>query len=155
VRDDADWLALIDAIDRADLRDEPRFATATARREHHDEFDEVIAAWTRSHPAAELVATLGRAGVPAERLLMADQMYDVEQLDARGFYEDLNHPVTGRQRYPGWPFRISPGPAHHHRSAAPTLGQHNTEVLKALGMSDAEIAALREHRVIGQRILNA
>jgi crotonobetainyl-CoA:carnitine CoA-transferase CaiB-like acyl-CoA transferase len=155
VRDDADWLSVLDAIDRADLRDDARFATAAARRENHDQFDEILANWTCRQPADELVATLGQHGVPAERLLTADQMYDVEQLDARGFYQDLNHSITGRQRFPGWPFRISPGPGRHHRTAAPTLGQHNAEVLGALGLSDAEIAALREQRVIGHRVLNA
>ncbi|OBG61012.1 MULTISPECIES: CaiB/BaiF CoA-transferase family protein [unclassified Mycobacterium] len=155
VRDDADWVALLAAIDRDELRDDPRFATAEARRQHHDEFDEVLASWTSRRPAGELVATLVRQRVPAERLLAADEMYDVEQLDARGFYQDLAHPITGRQRFPGWPFQISPGPAHHHRTAAPTLGQHNAEVLGALGLSDADIDALQEQRVIGQRILNA
>lgn len=158
VRDDADWVALLGALDvpvRDDLRDDSRFATAAARRENHDEFDEILASWTCGQPADALVATLARHGVPAERLLAADQMYDVEQLDARGFYQDLNHPITGRHRFPGWPFRISPGPARQHRTAAPTLGQHNAEVLGALGLSEAEIAALREQRVIGQRVLNA
>lgn len=155
VRHDADWLSVLDAIGRDDLRDDPRFVTAEARRAHHDEFDEIIANWTQRQSADELVATLGRHGVPAERLLAADRMYDVEQLDARGFYQDLDHSITGRQRFPGWPFRISPGPAHQHRSAAPTLGQHNAEVLRALGLSEAEIAALRANCVIGERLLNA
>ncbi|OBG91904.1 acyl-CoA hydratase [Mycobacterium sp. E3251] len=155
VRDDADWCALLEAVGRDELRHDPRFVTAEARRQHHDEFDEVLASWTCRRPAGELVATLARHRVPAERLLSADEMYDIEQLDARGFYQDVTHPITGRQRFPGWPFQISPGPAHHHRTAAPTLGQHNAEILGALGLSDAEIDALREQRVIGQRLLNA
>lgn len=155
VRNDDDWIALLGAIDRDELRDDPRFATSEARRQHHDEFDEVVASWTCGRPAEDLVATLVRHRVPAERLLTADEMYDVEQLDARGFYQDLTHPITGRQRFPGWPFQISPGPAHHHRTAAPTLGQHNAEVLGALGLSDAEITALGEQGVIGERLLNA
>ena len=142
-------------VDRDDLRDDPRFATAEARRENHDEFDEILANWTCTRPADELVATLHEHGVPAERLLGADRMYDVEQLDARGFYQNLNHSITGRHRFPGWPFRFSPGPAHQHRTAAPTLGQHNAEVLAALGLSDAQIATLSEQQVIGQRVLNA
>jgi crotonobetainyl-CoA:carnitine CoA-transferase CaiB-like acyl-CoA transferase len=155
VRDDADWFSVLDAGGRADLRDDPRFLTAEGRRENHDEFDEILADWTRTQSAAEIVTALQRHGVPAERLLAADQMYDVEQLDVRGFYQDLNHSISGLQRFPGWPFRISPGPVHQHRAAAPTLGQHNADVLGALGLSDAEIAALGEQRVIGQRVLNA
>ena len=155
VRDDADWLAVVAAMDREDLADDPSFATSEARRQNHDEFDEILANWTCEQSADELVAMLGQRGVPSERLLAADRMYDVEQLEVRGFYQDLYHSITGRHRFPGWPFRISPGPAHHHLSASPTLGQHNAEVLGALGLSDDEIAALREQRVIGERILNA
>lgn len=155
VRNDDDWIALLGAIDRDELREDPRFATAEARRQYHDEFDEVVASWTCGRPAEDLVTTLVRHRVPAARLLTADEMYDVEQLDARGFYQDLTHPISGRQRFPGWPFQISPGPAHHHRTGAPTLGQHNAEVLGALGLSDAEIAALREQSVIGHRLLGA
>lgn len=154
VRDDADWLALLAAMDRPELRDDPRFATAAGRRENHDNFDELVTTWTRNQPAEDLVAGLGRHGVPAERLLSPDQMYDVEQLAARGFYQELEHSITGRHRYPGWPFRFSPGPAHQHRCAPPTLGQHNNEVLGALGLSGAEIGALRDQQVIGQRLLN-
>jgi crotonobetainyl-CoA:carnitine CoA-transferase CaiB-like acyl-CoA transferase len=82
-------------------------------------------------------------------------MYDVDQLEARGFYEELEHPLSGRQRFPGWPFRITPGPLRHHRTPSPTLGQHNGEVLAALGLSDDEVTKLREDQVIGERLLNA
>jgi crotonobetainyl-CoA:carnitine CoA-transferase CaiB-like acyl-CoA transferase len=92
-------------------------------------------------------------GVPAERVITGDQMYDISQLDERGFYEEFERPISGAHRYPGWPFRITPGPARHHRMPAPTLGQHNDEILRGLGLSDDEVSALREQRVIGQRVL--
>jgi crotonobetainyl-CoA:carnitine CoA-transferase CaiB-like acyl-CoA transferase len=81
-------------------------------------------------------------------------MYDVDQLDSRGYYEELVHPLTGPHRFPGWPFRITPGPVRHHRSVSPTLGQHNGEILGELGLSEAELAILRAQRVIGERVLN-
>jgi crotonobetainyl-CoA:carnitine CoA-transferase CaiB-like acyl-CoA transferase len=120
----------------------------------HDLFDEAVAAWTRALSPAEVVDILSAQGVPAEHVLTADRMYDIAQLDARGFYQALEHPVTGVHRYPGWPFRITPGPAGHHRSPPPTLGQHNGEVLRGLGLSDAEIDSLRARKVIGERALN-
>ena len=43
-------------------------------------------------------------------VLTADRMYDIAQLDERGYYQKLEHPITGAHRYPGWPFRITPGP---------------------------------------------
>ena len=82
-------------------------------------------------------------------------MYDVDQLEARGYYQEIEHPIAGRQRFPGWPFRISPGPLCHHLTAPPTLGQHNVEVLRKLGLSDDEVARLRADQIIGERLLNA
>lgn len=153
VRDDADWATVTDAIGRPELREDPRFASAEARLRHHDEFDEAIADYTATRQADDIAEALLQRGVPAQRLMTADRMYDVDQLDARGFYEDLDHRIAGRQRYPGWPFRITPGPSRHHRIPSPTLGQHNDEVLGALGLTGEEISALRERRVIGERLL--
>jgi crotonobetainyl-CoA:carnitine CoA-transferase CaiB-like acyl-CoA transferase len=121
----------------------------------HDVFDEMVAAWTRTQTSAAIVETLRAQGVPAEQLITGEQMYDIPQLDARGFYEEFEHPIAGVHRYPGWPFRITPGPASHHRTVAPTLGQHNDEILRSLGLSDAELATLRDERVIGEHVLNA
>ncbi|VEG46444.1 CaiB/baiF CoA-transferase family protein [Mycolicibacterium flavescens] len=155
VRDDADWAAVTDVIGRPELREDPRFASAEARLGHHDEFDEVIAECAATRQADDFAEALLQRGVPAQRLMTADRMYDIDQLDARGFYEDLDHRIAGRQRYPGWPFRITPGPSRHHRTPSPTLGQHNDEVLGALGLTGEEISSLRDRRVIGERILNA
>ncbi|MEB3981240.1 CoA transferase [Mycobacterium sp. 663a-19] len=121
----------------------------------HDAFDEAVAAWTRTQTAAEVVETLRAQGIPAEEVITGDRMYEIGQLDARGYYEELEHPITGPHRYPGWPFRITPGPGRHHRTAPPTLGQHNDEILRGLGLSGDEVAALRAERVIGERPLNA
>jgi crotonobetainyl-CoA:carnitine CoA-transferase CaiB-like acyl-CoA transferase len=121
----------------------------------HDVFDEMVAAWTRAQTAAAIVEALRAQNIPAERVITGDQMYEISQLDARGFYEEFEHPITEAHRYPGWPFRITPGPTRHHRTAPPTLGQHNDEILRALGVSDYELATLRDQRVIGERALNA
>jgi crotonobetainyl-CoA:carnitine CoA-transferase CaiB-like acyl-CoA transferase len=121
----------------------------------HDAFDAMVAAWTSTQAPAEIMEALAAQGVPVERVITGDRMYDIPQLDARGFYEELVHPVTGSHRYPGWPFRITPGPARDHRGAPPTLGQHNDEILRGLGLSADELAALRAERVIGERPLNA
>ena len=146
VRDDADWARLVDAIARPDLLE---------RILVNDEFDTVVADWTRTQTAKEIVDVLGARQIPAERVLTPDRMYDLPQLDERGYYEELEHLVTGPHRYPGWPFRMTPGPSRHHRFAPPTLGQHNEEILTGLGLTDDEIEELRAHRVIGETALNA
>ena len=155
VRDDSDWAALTDALGRPELLADTRFATIQDRRDNHDAFDTVLGEWTRTRAADEIADELNRRGVPAERLLTPDRMYDVEQLDARSFYQELEHPITGSHRFPGWPFRITPGPRRHHSAVSPTLGQHNDEVLAEVGLSEQDIAALREQQVIGERLLHS
>jgi crotonobetainyl-CoA:carnitine CoA-transferase CaiB-like acyl-CoA transferase len=147
VRDDNDWRQLVDEMGDSRLLEDDRLA--------HDRFDQVVAAWTRTQSAAKIVAALRERDVPAEEVITPERMYDVPQLDARGYYEDYQRAITGRLRYPGWPFRITPGPTRHHRFAPPTLGQHNDEILIGLGMSRDELAAMRRDRVIGERPANA
>jgi len=143
VRDDSDFSRLVDAMGRPGLP-----------ADDHNVFDQVVAAWTRTQSAANIVATLREYSLPVEEVTTPERMYDLPGLEARGYYEDFERPVTGRHRYPGWPFRITPGPSRHHRFAAPTLGQHNDEILGGLGLSGGELAALRRDRVIGERVLD-
>ncbi len=140
VRDDTDCSRLADAMGRQDLPPD------------HDAFDQAVAAWTRNQNAVDVVAALQERDIPAEEVTTAERMYDLPGLGVRGFYEEFDHTVTGRHRYPGWPLRITPGPARHHRFGAPTLGQHNNEILGGLGLSGEDLAALRRDRVIGERV---
>ena len=48
------------------------------------------------------------------------------------------------------PIRFSRGPDRFHRAAAPLLGEHTDEVLRALGVTDDELAELEEQRVVGR-----
>ncbi len=153
VRDDADWSQLVAAMGRPELIDDPRFGSQPQRELAHDAVDGLVSEWTRAKTAAEIVDALRTRRIPVAELLTSDRMYDVPQLDSRGYYEEFEHPITGRHRYPGWPFRITPGPSRHHRLPPPTLGQHNDEILRTLRLTNVEIAALRDQRVIGEAVL--
>jgi crotonobetainyl-CoA:carnitine CoA-transferase CaiB-like acyl-CoA transferase len=155
VRHDTDWAQLATAMGRPELLDDARFALADQRQLAHDDFDTVVADWTRIRTGSEIIDALSARRVPAEQVLTPDRMYDMPQLDARGYYEEIDHPVTGPHRYPGWPMRMTPGPSRHHRFAAPTLGQHNEEILRGLGLTGAELEELRARHVIGETALNA
>jgi crotonobetainyl-CoA:carnitine CoA-transferase CaiB-like acyl-CoA transferase len=151
LRDDADWSRFVDAIDQPAQLGDLRLTSQAARLAAHDEIDAVVSEWTRTHGADDIVKMLDGV-VPVARVLTPDRMYGEPQLEARDYYQQFEHPVTGLHRYPGWPFRISPGPPQHHRSVAPTLGQHNSEVLtERLGLSTGEIEQLRADEVIGER----
>jgi crotonobetainyl-CoA:carnitine CoA-transferase CaiB-like acyl-CoA transferase len=152
---DDEWVAL-SVRDENDLSQLMRvIGCPELPADDHDAFDDVVASWTRTQSPANIVAALRERGIPVEEVITPDRMYDLPQLDARGYYEEYRRPITGRHRYPGWPFRITPGPTRHHRFAAPTLGQHNDEILRGLGLSRDELNALRHDRVIGEKVANA
>ncbi len=80
--------------------------------------------------------------------------YDVdhdEQMSARGFWEDVHHPVVGQKRFPAWPMRYATRSAPWFRRPAPLLGQHTDEVLNELGIAAADLALLEAAGVTGTR----
>jgi crotonobetainyl-CoA:carnitine CoA-transferase CaiB-like acyl-CoA transferase len=60
---------------------------------------------------------------------------------------DVQHPAAGRHRQQGLPLHIS-GFDLAIRRAAPRFGEHNVEILAALGLSAGQIESLGEHEVI-------
>jgi crotonobetainyl-CoA:carnitine CoA-transferase CaiB-like acyl-CoA transferase len=152
VADDEQWPAFAAVIDGGGWVADPALRTAAGRRAHHDQLDEVIAAWTGGRAVHDVVHRLIAAGIPAGRVLTVPRMFDDPQLVARRYYVPLDHARTGRRRYPGWPMRFSFTPIQHRRGA-PTMGEHNAEILGGdLGLSDTELAALARDGVIGDRM---
>jgi crotonobetainyl-CoA:carnitine CoA-transferase CaiB-like acyl-CoA transferase len=153
VRDDADWQRLVALLGEPGWARSPELATVAGRRARHDEIDEGLAAWTRERDADELVSELCSSRIPAARCLVATRMYGEPHLEARGYYQAIEHPRSGVRRHPVWPLRFSFGPHPHYRGPAPTLGQHNDEILGGeLGLSAEELAELRATAVIGERM---
>jgi len=157
-----EWLALAVATDahwqalRHVLGDPPALSAASlahveGRRAAHDALDAVIGAWCAQRSCADAEAALLGAGLPAAACIDAHRLLPNPQLEARAAYTTLEHPVTGATRYPELPMRFSALPRPLRRTPPPTLGQHNDEVLRELGLGDGEIAALRAKRVIGGR----
>ncbi len=152
VASDAHWQGLRRALGDPDWARDEAFATAAGRRAQHDALDERIEAWTSQRSLAEAEETLVSAGVPAHAVVNAHFVMPNPQLEQREFFQVLKHPVTGETRYPGLPMRFSALGPHLHRAPPPTLGQHNDEILRGeLGLSDEELARLREARCIGDR----
>jgi crotonobetainyl-CoA:carnitine CoA-transferase CaiB-like acyl-CoA transferase len=151
VTSDAQWRALAevfaDTEESAWLTDAAR-ARAEDRRAQHDAIDQALARACAKHDAGVLAERLVAAGVPAQRLVNAHHVMPHPQLEHRAYYQALEHPHTGRARYPGLPFvGLADGLP---RRAPPTLGQHNREVLAdELGVAEDELARWEREGVIG------
>jgi crotonobetainyl-CoA:carnitine CoA-transferase CaiB-like acyl-CoA transferase len=74
---------------------------------------------------------------------------ELPQLRHRRFFEHVGHPVNAAASHSTLPVTLSNGPECFHRMAAPTLGEHNHELLSELGLSYEEIATLEVDGVIG------
>ena len=149
VLDDGQWRALVEALGRPEWALDPALSSAEGRRAHHDEIDEHLCRWAAARDLDEAVEELVAAGVPAARTVDQRRTAEQPQFVARGYCEAVDHPVVGIHPTPTWPFRFA-GVDRWIRRPAPTLGQHNREVLGGrLGCTDAELTSLADAGVIG------
>jgi benzylsuccinate CoA-transferase BbsF subunit len=148
VTNDTEWHALCQVIDRADLAADPRLLTAAGRRQHGDQLDAAITAWTRAQQDYDAMHSLQAAGVPAGPSLDILRVYHDPQLRQGGYLTELPTSDGQRRALPGLPWRFA-GLQPPHLTAAPLLGQHNTYVYHdLLGLSATDIARLVAEQVI-------
>jgi crotonobetainyl-CoA:carnitine CoA-transferase CaiB-like acyl-CoA transferase len=152
VADDEQWRALRQALGDPPWASAPELAAAAGRRRCQDDIDRHLRAWAAERELADAVGALSSAGVPAAPVVAPHEVIADEQLRARGFVEAFDHPVVGRHEVIGVPFRFASRSTGWIARPAPTLGQHNDEVLGGLlGLSAAELDDLRAQAVIGDR----
>jgi crotonobetainyl-CoA:carnitine CoA-transferase CaiB-like acyl-CoA transferase len=151
VANDEQWRNLVAALGSPDWAADPALDQASGRRAAEQRIEEALGRALAEGDAAAQVERLVAVGVPAALLRNVRDVFPHPQLDARGFLDFKQHPIAGRIGYPNFPMRFS-GEYPALRTPAPTLGQHNAELLaEKLGLDDDEIAALEAAGVIGQR----
>jgi len=151
VATDDQWAALRTALGEPAWAAAPALATAAGRRAAHDAIDAELASWAASKRVDDAVATLWDAGVPASPVFAGRRNDTLPQPVARGFFEVTQHPVVGDVNQWGMPVKpLTRAGWEWVQSPAPTLGQHNDEVLRdVLGLTADEIAALWESEIVG------
>jgi formyl-CoA transferase len=142
------WKRLLVLMGREDLAVDPRFATARARATHQAEVNAIVGAWTAGIELEPLLDALERESVPAAKVnSIADVVAD-PHVQARG---NVVRAVlaSGREFLTsGVVPKLSETPGSIE-FVAPALGAHTDAVLRErLGMSDAEIGALRRERIV-------
>jgi crotonobetainyl-CoA:carnitine CoA-transferase CaiB-like acyl-CoA transferase len=95
----------------------------------------------------EWIAAFDEVGAPASKVNLPEDMADDPQVQAMGYMIEVDHSLTGPERWPGPVTRHARFPTGTSRSA-PALGQHTDEVLLELGVPAEEIAALRAGKAI-------
>ena len=145
---DDEWQGFKRALGNPPWAEDKRFATFSGRLENRLELNRLVDGWTKEHTAEEAMALLQEQGVAAGVVQDASDLAQDPQLKERGFFIELDHPELGKTISDAAPIRLSDTPARYIR-AAPILGQDNDYVYgELLGMSDDELAELRQQGVI-------
>jgi crotonobetainyl-CoA:carnitine CoA-transferase CaiB-like acyl-CoA transferase len=132
------WLRLLEAIERPDLQEDPRFAEDAGRMANIDALVTVLSGIFRERPLAYWLERLERAGVPAGPVLDIAGMQADPQTLARGMVPEVPHSRLGTVKTLGHPVHYSATPAQIRRGA-PLLGEHTRPILAEHGFSGPEI----------------
>jgi CoA:oxalate CoA-transferase len=121
------WQKLLRAMGRADLLDDPRFATNAARAENMEQTEAVVTAWTRGLGKAEVVAAAKRYRIPVAAVRNAVEVMNDPHMHERGMLQRIDHPSLGSIIVPNSPLRLH-GAASVAPLPSPSLGEHNLDV---------------------------
>ena len=139
---------LTEVMGQTELATDERYATHSARGQHMQELDGLIAQWTSTLDADDLLGRLHEGGVPAGRIFRAKDMFADPHFAARDAIVRLTHPELGEFAMHNVFPRLSetPGSVRH---VGPTLGEHNKEIYQGmLGIDDDTMSSLHSAGVI-------
>jgi formyl-CoA transferase len=148
VGNDMQFRKFVEAGGRAELAEDPRFATNPERVRHRDTLVPIIAEMVGTRGKHEWIECLETAGVPCGPINDLGEVFENEQVRARGMRVDVPHPSGATAALVRNPIRMSATPPQV-RSAPPMLGEHTEAVLRELlGYDETAIAELRARQVI-------
>lgn len=141
------WPAFCKLIGATEWLDDPRFTTNGDRYARRYELAELISERLQARTSAEWEPLLNDAGIPCGPIHRLDEALDHPQVRHREMVVERDHPAMGTVRLLGLPVKLSDTPAAIHRTP-PLMGQHTDEILRDLGLTDADLSSLRERGLI-------
>jgi formyl-CoA transferase len=141
------WIAMIGAMGRPELAEDPRFASDTARWENRAALNAIIEEWTGARSKHDVMRLLGGAGVPCGAVQDTGEVLADPHLKAREMIVDVDYPSRGTYKTVGCPVKLSDSPVAVTRP--PLLGEHSAALLGELcGTDPDEVKRLREAGVV-------
>jgi formyl-CoA transferase len=144
---DGIFVRLMQAIGRPDLAADPRLAHNDGRAAQAEMLDDAIGAFTAARPAEEVLSILEAAEVPCGKIYSARDIHQDPHFRARGMIEPHELSDGTQLELPGIAPKLSETPGET-RWLGPALGEHTDDILASLGMTAAEVAALRKEGVL-------
>ena len=140
------FAAACNAIGKPEWITDPKFNTPAARQEVKEEIYAAIEKFTMTKDKLQVVEELGKAGVPCGPVLSMLEIENDQSLRKCGTIVEVDQPKRGKFITIGCPPKFSN--YKPEVKAAPLLGEHTDEVLKEVGYTADEIAALRKKHII-------
>lgn len=142
------WDGLVRVLGEPEVLKMPQWREFYYRIANAADLYAIMLEFTTQYTMIELFEKGHQEGVPIVPIYDIEGFTNNPQTKARRFYSDMEHPVVGKFKYPGPPYKWSETHCETRRPA-PTLGQHNEEVYcKELGFSKHDLSALRRAGVI-------
>ena len=144
---DSIFRRLMTLIGRDDLAHDASLADNAGRVARVEELDAVIGAWTAQRSVDDVLAALDSASVPSGRIYTVADIAADPHYRARDMLQDVPMDDGSTLTLPGIVPKLSATPGSHRRNA-PTLGQDTGDVLRDIGLTEAQIVALRERGIV-------
>ena len=141
------WRSFCKAIDREDLLTHPDYVTMESRFKHRPQLRAVLEPIFTTMPSAHWLDRLQDFHVPVGPIYKMDEMFADPQVRHVGIAQTVTHPVRGEIELIGQPVTLSRTPATLV-AAMPDKGGQTDEVLAEFGFSAAEIASMKEKKVV-------
>ena len=147
-----DWTSLVEWVagdGKAQDLLAPEWEDALYRGEHAEHLFDVLDEWAKDYTRDHLLERAQTLRLPFASVRSPVALFDDEQLAARGYFAEVEHPELGRTfRYPRAPYLFNGSPWRVARRP-PLLGEHTNEILRDdLGIDSTEIAALMAEGII-------
>jgi formyl-CoA transferase len=147
VGNDHQFAIFADLVGEPGWATDPRFATSAARAANRALLVPMVEAVLRTRPAADWLALLAEAQVPAGPIATVRDALESPQAEARGLVVEQPHPRLGTVRTVAQPLALTATPPSYRRPP-PAVGEQGREILRELGLAPAEIASLAEAGVV-------
>ncbi len=147
VGNDGQFAKLCEVLGQPALAQDERFAKNASRVRNLAVLHPLIAALLQERDRSHWVAALDAAGVPAGPINAIPEVFEDQQVKHRRMLVEVPHPLSGTVPQVASPMRFTAAPLVHDR-APPLLGEHSVEILRDIGIGDAEIEQLRKSGVV-------